>query len=304
MPFLEPGLIKVPKRRMRNLSKESINSMAESMDLMGLLSPILVNQQTLVAGAHRLEAAKKLGWKKISVRNVGDPLDTDTLTIIEIDENLIRNELTVAERAEHIAVKSKILEKKYSDESSVQNPAKLAENCTAREKRQAASNKAKNAKKAKESIAADLGHKDTSHISAEIKNHEAVTEADLDIDKLDGLSASQFKEVAKTAKKDKKDGTEEAAKQLDAIDKSNERGERVSPKKLKSDQTDYVLEKISEIVKSNARIKMTVDILMSDEFPPYKHDKYIVKKSEDIVADIVEMVSMMREKFKVDVEKK
>jgi ParB-like chromosome segregation protein Spo0J len=56
---------------------------------------------TLVAGAHRLEAARKLGWKTIRCE-----IFTGTeaeARIWEIRENLDRAELTALEKAEHVA---------------------------------------------------------------------------------------------------------------------------------------------------------------------------------------------------------
>jgi ParB-like chromosome segregation protein Spo0J len=55
----------------------------------------------LVAGAHRLEAAKRLGWKLIAVVYVGgDDIERE---LQEIAENLHRAELTALERSNQIA---------------------------------------------------------------------------------------------------------------------------------------------------------------------------------------------------------
>lgn len=92
--------------RLRPLDPAVVDALAESMSKIGLLTPISVYQPDdgatyLIAGYHRLEAARKLGWSYID----GVFADTDEITRrqIEISENLHRSELTVQERADHIA---------------------------------------------------------------------------------------------------------------------------------------------------------------------------------------------------------
>ncbi|MGE7153130.1 ParB/RepB/Spo0J family partition protein [Methylorubrum rhodesianum] len=101
--------------RLRQITDEAIATMAASMEAVGLLTPITVRvvemmeidgQEVagvpiLIAGATRLAAAKRLGWEVI------DTLTADVTEVEarkhEIAENLHRSELTVAERAEHVA---------------------------------------------------------------------------------------------------------------------------------------------------------------------------------------------------------
>jgi len=52
----------------------------------------------LVAGRHRLEAARKLKWEAIRAI-IRDDLDEDGAALVEIDENLKRRELLVVERS-------------------------------------------------------------------------------------------------------------------------------------------------------------------------------------------------------------
>jgi ParB/RepB/Spo0J family partition protein len=84
----------------------------------GLLQPIVVRPNKgggydMIAGIHRLEAAKKLNWKVINCI-VLDDIDADQAELIEIDENLIRAELSPAERAIHIGKRKKLYEKLFS----------------------------------------------------------------------------------------------------------------------------------------------------------------------------------------------
>jgi uncharacterized ParB-like nuclease family protein len=95
----------------RALRNETISELAESMDRIGLRSPISVRiipvnegsgDYYLVTGAHRLAAAKKLGWEFIECFVVENESD-DQAKLWEIAENLHRAELTVLERSKHIA---------------------------------------------------------------------------------------------------------------------------------------------------------------------------------------------------------
>lgn len=57
--------IKVADGR-REASPEAVRELADSIAKVGLLNPITVDQEyTLIAGLHRLEAAKLLGWSEI-----------------------------------------------------------------------------------------------------------------------------------------------------------------------------------------------------------------------------------------------
>jgi phosphoglycolate phosphatase-like HAD superfamily hydrolase len=85
-----------------------VTDLAESMDQIGLLNRItLLPDGTLVAGAHRLAAAKHLGWATIPARIV--ELDEVDSELAEIDENLRRTELTVLEQAEHLLRREELL---------------------------------------------------------------------------------------------------------------------------------------------------------------------------------------------------
>ncbi len=85
------------------------------MDVVGQLQPILVRpgrdgKYVLVAGLHRIEGRKKNGSKTILATVVED-MDADQAELAEIDENLIRANLTVAERAMHVAARKSLYEK-------------------------------------------------------------------------------------------------------------------------------------------------------------------------------------------------
>jgi hypothetical protein len=99
--------IAVSPNRLRALKQEKINSLAESMNKQGLLHPILVRSRnnigfTLIAGWHRLEAARQLRWEAIRVE-IREGLSDEQAELDEIDENLIRGDLSPAETALHHA---------------------------------------------------------------------------------------------------------------------------------------------------------------------------------------------------------
>jgi ParB-like chromosome segregation protein Spo0J len=87
--------------RLRPINERTAVALAESMQRLGQLSPISVyrlHDETLrlVAGLHRLEAAKRLGWVEIeAVFSTGNEIERE---LQEIAENLHRSELTALER--------------------------------------------------------------------------------------------------------------------------------------------------------------------------------------------------------------
>ena len=100
--------ITVPVGR-RNINYVKVSELTESIRIVGLLNPITIDKDdTLVAGAHRLEACKTLGFDEIECI----VLDSDELRIelAEIDENLIRNDLDAISMGEKANRRDEILE--------------------------------------------------------------------------------------------------------------------------------------------------------------------------------------------------
>jgi ParB family transcriptional regulator, chromosome partitioning protein len=107
--------IAVANNRLRALRGENVTALAQSMADQGLLQPIIVRPHKgggywLVAGLHRLEAAKKCKWKEISC-SVFDDMEADQAELTEIDENLIRSDLSPAEEAMHLTRRKELYEK-------------------------------------------------------------------------------------------------------------------------------------------------------------------------------------------------
>ena len=103
-------------KRLRALRENAVEQLMESIGKIGLQTPISVATKSpgfgtrisyhLIAGAHRLEACKRLGWGEIEVR-MGPIYESE---IWEIDENLCRAELTELERGEHLARRKELYE--------------------------------------------------------------------------------------------------------------------------------------------------------------------------------------------------
>ena len=98
----------VINNRKRKLNKDKVRELAESFKLIGQLEPITITSNNiLLAGWHRIEAAKMLGWDKIKVELFeGNELECE---LVEIDENLMRNDLTVLEQGEYLARRQELI---------------------------------------------------------------------------------------------------------------------------------------------------------------------------------------------------
>lgn len=101
--------ILVPDSR-RGIVADKVAELAESIREIGLLHPITVTRDFhLIAGAHRLEACQRLGWREIDCSFLdGDSLHTE---LAEIDENLIRNDLDAISIGELAIRRDDILDK-------------------------------------------------------------------------------------------------------------------------------------------------------------------------------------------------
>jgi ParB-like chromosome segregation protein Spo0J len=104
---------------MRELRSEVIEQLSASIGERGLLQPIVLSpfgsRFKLVAGRHRLEAVKRLGGHLTIKAVVLDDIDADQALLVEIDENLIRADLSPAERARHLVKRKEIYERLYPE---------------------------------------------------------------------------------------------------------------------------------------------------------------------------------------------
>ena len=117
---------------LRHIKPEHVNLLVESIKEIGLQTPISVrvipcepgtpfrhngNTYEVAAGNHRLEACKQLGWEAIPAFLL-DLSDADRM-LWEIDENLVRGELTQLERAEHLKRRKAVYLMKHPETESV-----------------------------------------------------------------------------------------------------------------------------------------------------------------------------------------
>lgn len=93
--------IVIPEDRQRREFGD-IEDLASSIARVGLINPITVDGTTLIAGHRRLLACQHLGWEEVPVREFADLSEMDR-TLIELEENVKRKNLTWQEEADAIA---------------------------------------------------------------------------------------------------------------------------------------------------------------------------------------------------------
>lgn len=99
----------------RVINRKSVETLAESMNRIGLINPITVVPCVytargradnpgwrVVAGGHRTEAARMLGWEAIDAFVLADCDDVKSQRMVEISENLHRAELSDVEKSKLI----------------------------------------------------------------------------------------------------------------------------------------------------------------------------------------------------------
>lgn len=103
--------------RLRPVDPAHVEAIAASIALIGLKQPIVVrpdgNRYRLVAGAHRLAAVQKLGHADIDA--IIENIDDDEARLVEIDENLMRRELSALDRAIFLAERKTVYDALYPE---------------------------------------------------------------------------------------------------------------------------------------------------------------------------------------------
>lgn len=109
------------RKRLRPVDQDYVDVLTSSIiDRNGVQQPITVGEDKrtgalfLVIGGHRLAAAKQAGLDTIPATVVKGKTK-DELRLLEIDENLFRNELNALDRASSLAARKEIYERLYPD---------------------------------------------------------------------------------------------------------------------------------------------------------------------------------------------
>ena len=93
----------------REAEPKAVEELARSITAVGLMNPVTLDQNnTLVAGLHRLEAAKLLGWTEIECTTI--EMDSVQAELAEIDENIVRTKLNRQELCEQLLRRKEIYE--------------------------------------------------------------------------------------------------------------------------------------------------------------------------------------------------
>ncbi len=93
----------------RSLDMGHVKELTDSIRELGLLNPLTIDKENfLIAGLHRLEAVKALGWTDVEC--TVSSLEGLAAELAEIDENFIRNDLSPVEYGEMLLRRKEIYE--------------------------------------------------------------------------------------------------------------------------------------------------------------------------------------------------
>ena len=111
----------------RDTQQRNVEELARSISAVGLMNPITVTQDnTLIAGLHRLEAVKLLGWTEIEcVVSEADGLQAE---LAEIDENFVRAGLSHRELGDLLLRRKELYEDIHPETRQGQRNGQTAKN--------------------------------------------------------------------------------------------------------------------------------------------------------------------------------
>ena len=111
----------------RDTQQRNVEELARSISAVGLMNPITVTQDnTLIAGLHRLEAVKLLGWTEIEcVVSEADGLQAE---LAEIDENFVRAGLSHRELGDLLLRRKELYEAIHPETRQGQRNGQTAKN--------------------------------------------------------------------------------------------------------------------------------------------------------------------------------
>ena len=102
------GKIQIKEGR-RSLDAGHVKELADSIRELGLLNPLTIDRDyVLIAGLHRLEAVKALGWEDVEC--TVSSLEGLAEELAEIDENIVRSDISTLEYGEILLRRKEIYE--------------------------------------------------------------------------------------------------------------------------------------------------------------------------------------------------
>lgn len=123
---LDSVIVNRDERQRREL--RDIDSLADSINNIGLINPIVITRDhILVAGERRLTACRNLGWSHIPAQFAED-LPADELHLIELEENTKRLDITWQEATKAVADYHSICAKTKPDWSATKTASYLGMN--------------------------------------------------------------------------------------------------------------------------------------------------------------------------------
>lgn len=117
--FVAINLIDV-QHRLRPVSEAGINSLIASITELGVMKDAIHLRQlkggrlVLIAGGHRLEAARQLGWTEIAAQIWTDVTD-DWARLMEVDDNLAGAEMNALDTAVFLSERKRVYEKLHPE---------------------------------------------------------------------------------------------------------------------------------------------------------------------------------------------
>lgn len=102
------GTLRIKEGR-RKLDAGHVRELADSIRELGLLNPVTIDKENIIiAGLHRLEAVKQLGWTEVEC--MVSSLEGLWMELAEIDENIIRSDLSSLEYGDVLLRRKEIYE--------------------------------------------------------------------------------------------------------------------------------------------------------------------------------------------------
>jgi ParB family chromosome partitioning protein len=112
--------------RLRPVSEAAVESLIQSITELGVMKDAIHvrkrkdGRMVLIAGAHRLEAAKRLGWEVIPAK-VWTEVTDDWARLMEVDDNIAGAELNPLDTAVFLATRKAVYEKLHTVSVSVED---------------------------------------------------------------------------------------------------------------------------------------------------------------------------------------